>query len=290
MQKGPLSHFRLLGILTDSCGGFFAESRLSATLNRKGGDLSRPPLLHAFTSLGGGGPFAKGPPPPNPFPPKPWGEGLLGKSREQLYSDCSRSFSYVPQPSPKVLEGWGSGGGEPFSKGSAPPQRPPPRNPDGFLRGLFAESRLSATSNRKGGSLSRPPHPAVLPQAAKPLIGQNAPFTPPRFVNYKKIGGTAALFLPPFPFYSPHPFPQSFRRVGARGRGTFLKRFPSPAYLSPAKNPADCLRPGLRSLQKESPLPPASPAGCDTWHSRCRPASSGSRDCPSQQCGHAPAG
>ncbi len=48
-----------------------------------------------------------------------------------------------------------------------------------------------------------------------------------RFIT--KNRGTAAFFLQPFPFYSPHPPNKSFRRVGARGRESFLKRFPSPA-------------------------------------------------------------
>ncbi len=98
-------------------------------------------------------------------------------------------FKRFPSPAEAASsESLALGGEGPFAKGPLPRKRPPPRNPHGFLRGLFAESRLSATLIPKSGSLSRPPHPTVLPQAAKPLIGQNAPYTPPRFVNYKKIG------------------------------------------------------------------------------------------------------
>ena len=159
--------------------GLFAGIRFPATLNRKGGSLSRPPHPAVWPQaakplIGQNAPYT---------PPRFVNYKKIG---ERLYSDSSRSPSTLPTLLLKVLERWGPGGGNPFSNVFPPPQKPPPRNPHGFLRGLFAESRLSATLIPKSGSLSRPPRPTVLPQAAKPLVGQNAPYTPPRFVNYKK--------------------------------------------------------------------------------------------------------
>ncbi len=122
-----------------------------------------------------------------------------------------------------------------MQKGPLPQKIPPPRNPRGFLRGLFAESRLSASLITKGGSLSRPPRPAVLPQSGKTPHRAKRAVHAAAFCKLQKIRGTAGFGWRPFPLYSLHPPPKVLEGWGPGGGKPFSKGFPPPQELpSPA--------------------------------------------------------
>ncbi len=93
----------------------------------------------ASASPWGRGSFCKRAPSPKPPSPKTLGEGTAWK--------CKRTAALFLQPFPfyfpilplKVLEGWGPGGGEPFSKGFPPPQDPPQTPSQSLLWGHPAQ-------------------------------------------------------------------------------------------------------------------------------------------------------
>lgn len=116
-----------------------------------------------------------------------------------------------------------------------PPHSPPPWNPRGFLRELIVKKLLFVCLARKKWEPFVDPHPTILRNAAKLLLGPNAPYTPPCFVHYKtEEKGTTDCFFPPFLFsHTPPPSPQNPLPSPGSPRRGFLARSPSgkPARL-----------------------------------------------------------
>ena len=120
--------------------------------------------------------------------------------------------------------------------------------------GLSRKAGFPRPLLQKAGAFRGPRTPQWLREAPPPLIGQNAPYTPPRFVNYKKNRGTTAIRMQSFPLFfplkvlerwgsgggkpfskgfSPPPIPRLLGILGPWGRGPFCKRAPSPKPPSP---------------------------------------------------------
>ena len=101
--------------------------------------------------------------------------------------------------------------------------------------GAYREKLLFVCLARKKWEPFVDPHPTILRNAAKLLLGPNAPYTPPCFVHYKtEEKGTTDCFFPPFLFsHTPPPSPQNPLPSPGSPRRGFLARSPSgkPARL-----------------------------------------------------------
>ena len=116
----------------------------------------------------------------------------------------------------------------------------------------------------RGTFFKRFPSPAEAASSESLALGGEGPFakgplpqTPsPQNLRGKdrlEMQGNNRIRLAAVPFHTlPTLPPKSFRRVGARGRGTFFKRFPSPEKPSPAKILAEPM-----FFRKALPRPPS---------------------------------